>query len=268
LKKHGIACRVDLPGVGENLIDHPEVPIVAMANGPYGYYRQGVGWRMLLNGLQFKLFGTGRVTTAGVEAGAFVNPANSDGEPTIQAFCVPIVYLDRDALGLVEDTYGLTVTTVVVKPKSRGFVRLRSANPDEMPLVSPNLLKDPADMQAMIDGQRFFLRAFQNPPLADRIARIGIPDPTDLSDPALINHCRRFVKANYHPSGTCRMGAGDDPMAVLDSRLRVRGVERLRVCDLSAMPNINAGNTNAPAMMLGSRCADFVAEGGRRTAAE
>jgi choline dehydrogenase-like flavoprotein len=159
------------------------------------------------------------------------------------------------------------VTTVVVKPKSRGFVRLRSANPDEMPLVSPNLLKDPADMQAMIDGQRFFLRAFQTPPLADRIARIGIPDPTDLSDQALINHCRRFVKTNYHPSGTCRMGAGDDPMAVLDSRLRVRGVERLRVCDLSAMPNINAGNTNAPAMMLGSRCADFVAEGGRRAAA-
>ena len=267
LREHGIECRVDLPGVGENLIDHPEVPIVAMANGPHGYYRQSVGWRMLLNGLQFKLFGTGRVTSAGVEAGAFVNPSNSEGEPTIQAFCVPIVYLDRDALGLLEDTYGVTVTTVVVKPKSRGFVRLRSANPDEMPLVSPNLLKDPADMQAMIEGQRFFLRAFQTQPLADRIARIGIPDPTDLSDQALINHCRRFVKTNYHPSGTCRMGAGDDPMAVLDSRLRVRGVERLRICDLSAMPNINAGNTNAPAMMLGSRCAEFVLTGGRRTAA-
>jgi choline dehydrogenase-like flavoprotein len=135
-----------------------------------------------------------------------------------------------------------------------------------MPLVSPNLLKDPADMQAMIDGQRFFLRAFQTPPLSDRIARIGIPDPADLSDQALINHCRRFVKTNYHPSGTCRMGAGDDPMAVLDSRLRVRGIERLRICDLSAMPNINAGNTNAPAMMMGSRCAEFVAAVDRRTA--
>jgi len=258
LKAHGIDCSADLPGVGENLIDHPEVPIVAMANGPHGYYRQGVGWRMLLNGLQFKLFGTGRVTSAGVEAGVFVNPLNADGEPTIQAFCVPIVYLDRDGLGLVDDTYGVTVTTVVVKPKSRGFVRLRSANPDEMPLVSPNLLKDPADMQAMIEGQRFFLRAFQTPPLSDRIARIGIPDPTDLSDQALSHHCRRFVKTNYHPSGTCRMGPDDDPMVVLDSRLRVRGVERLRVCDLSAMPNINAGNTNAPAMMLGSRCAGFV----------
>jgi choline dehydrogenase-like flavoprotein len=258
LRSHGVECRVDLPGVGANLIDHPEVPIVAMANGPYGYYRQGGGWRMMLNGLQFKLFGTGRITTVGVEAGAFVNPVERDGEPTIQAFCVPIVYLDRDALGLVEDTYGLTVTTVLVKPKSRGSVRLRSANPGDMPLVSPCLLKDPADMRGMIEGQRFFLRAFQTSPLKERIERIGIPDPTDLSEEALMTHCRRFVKTNYHPSGTCRMGAADDPLAVLDSRLRVRGVDGLRVCDLSAMPNINAGNTNAPAMMLGSRCAEFL----------
>jgi choline dehydrogenase-like flavoprotein len=261
LKSHRISCRVDLPGIGENLIDHPEVPIVAMANGSYGYYRQGVGWRMLLNGLHFKLFGAGRITSAGVEAGAFVNPVDRDAAPTIQAFCVPIVYLDRDTLGLVEDTYGLTVTTVVVKPRSRGFVRLRSADPNAMPLVSPHLLKDPADLQTMIEGQRFFLRAFQSSPLKERIARIGIPDPNDVSDEALAAHCRKFVKTNYHPSGTCRMGAGDDPLAVLDSRLRVRGVERLRVCDLSAMPNINAGNTNAPAMMLGARCAELIMRG-------
>lgn len=261
LREHGIGCVVDLPGVGENLIDHPEVPIVAMANGPHGYHKQGVGWRMLLNGLQFKLFGTGPITSAGVEAGAFVNPSDPGAEPTIQAFCVPIVYVDRDTLGLVEDTYGLTVTTVVVKPRSRGFVRLASANPDEMPLVSPNLLKDPADARAMIDGQRFFLRAFQTRPLSDHITRVAIPDPKDFSDEAVMDHCRRFVKTNYHPSGTCRMGPTGDQLAVLDPRLRVRGVEGLRVCDLSAMPNINAGNTNAPALMMGSRCAEFIMAG-------
>jgi choline dehydrogenase len=260
LQAHGIACLADLPGVGENLIDHPEVPIIAIANGKHGYYRQGVGWRMLLNGLQFKLFGTGRITSAGVEAGAFVNPADPDGEPTIQAFCVPIVYLDRDALGQVKDTYGVTITTVVTKPKSRGFVRLASSNPDDMPLVSPNLLKDPADARTMIDGQRFFLRAFQNGPLAKRIDRVIAPDPADLSDEAIMNHCRRLVKTNYHPSGTCRMGASSDPLAVLDSKMRVRGIDNLRVCDLSAMPNINAGNTNAPAMMFGVRCAEFLME--------
>lgn len=260
LRRHGIAVAADLPGVGENLIDHPEVPIIAAANGRHGYYKQGVGWRMLLNGLHFKLFGSGRILSAGVEAGAFVNPADPAGDPTIQAFCVPIVYLDRDTLDLVEDTYGLTVTTVVVKPKSRGTVRLRSANPDDMPLVSPNLLSHPDDARAMIDGQRFFLRAFQTSPLKERVKAIAIPSPDDLSDEAIFRHCKRFVKTNYHPAGTCRMGAPGDGMAVLDSRLRVRGVENLRVCDLSAMPDINAGNTNAPAMMMGSRCAGFVAE--------
>ena len=258
LRQHGITCIADLPGVGENLIDHPETPMIAMGNGRHGYYKQGVGWRMLRNGLQFKLFGTGPITSAGVEAGAFINPTDPDSEPTIQAFCVPIVYLDRDTLGLVDDTYGLTITTVVVKPKSRGSVRLRSADPEDMPLVSPNLLKHPDDARAMIDGQRFFLRAFQTSPLAEHIKCIRIPDPNDLSDAAILRHCQRFVKTNYHPSGTCRMGASEDPLAVLDSRLRLRGIDNLRVCDLSAMPNINAGNTNAPAMMLGSRCAAFI----------
>jgi choline dehydrogenase len=258
LSSHGIPCVADLPGIGENLIDHPEVPLIAIANGQHGYYKQGVGWRMLLNGLQFKMFGTGRITSAGVEAGAFVNPADPNAEPTIQAFCVPMIYLDRDALGHVEDTYGMTITTVVAKPKSRGYVRLRSSDPHDMPVVSPHLLKHPADVRAMIDGQRFFLRAFQTDPLGKRIKQIVAPDPADLSDEAIMNHCRRFVKTNYHPSGTCRMGASNDSMAALDSKMRVRGIDNLRVCDLSAMPNINAGNTNAPAMMLGARCAEFI----------
>jgi choline dehydrogenase-like flavoprotein len=258
LKRHGIDCLVDLPGVGQNLIDHPEVPIIATANGPHGYYGQGEGWRMLRNGLQFKVFGTGPVTSAGVEAGAFVNPANPEAEPTIQAFCVPAIYLDRDLLTVIKNTFGVTITTVVVKPKSRGFVKLRSADPTAMPVVSPNLLQHPDDMRAMIEGQRFFMRAFQTPPLSERIAEVVAPRPDDLGDEALAAHCKRFVKTNYHPASTCRMGADGDRLAVLDARLRVRGVDNLRVCDMSAVPNINAGNTNAAAMMLGDRCADFV----------
>lgn len=124
LAEHGIACRQDLPGVGQNFIDHPEVPITARLSGPHGYYKQGDGWRMLRNGLQFKLFGSGPVTSAGVEAGAFINPAEPGGVPTVQAFCLPIVYVDRDRRDLVKDGYGLTVTTVVVKPRSRGHVKL------------------------------------------------------------------------------------------------------------------------------------------------
>lgn len=257
LREHGISCAVDLPGVGANLIDHPEVPITAYVNGPYGYYRQGVGWRMLRNGLHFKLFGTGPILSAGVEAGAFVNPEDPGAEPSIQAFCVPIVYLDRDTRSLLPDAFGLTVTTVVVKPKSRGTVRLRSADPAAMPLVSPRLLSDERDMAAMVAGQKFFIRAFKQAPLASRIQTIALPGENP-DDATIAAHCRRFVKTNYHPASTCRMGADGDPMAVLDARMRVRGVGRLRVCDMSAVPDINAGNTNAPAMMLGSRCAAFL----------
>ncbi|HEY0203027.1 MAG TPA: GMC oxidoreductase, partial [Acetobacteraceae bacterium] len=206
LRSHGITPVADLPGVGEHLVDHPEVPMIATANGLHGYYKQGVGWRMIRNGLRFKLFGAGPILSAGVEAGAFVNPAD----------------------------------------------------PGNMPLVSPNLLQHPADVQTMIAGQRFFLRAFATSPLKERIRAVAIPDPTDPGDEAILRHCKRFVKTNYHPAGTCRTGPPGYGMAVLDSRLRVRGIEHLRVCDLSAMPDINAGNTNAPAMMLGSRCAEFI----------
>src|SRR4028119_1633392 len=88
-------------------------------------------------------------------------------------------------------------------------------------------------------GPRSSLRPFPTSPLKERIKQVAIPDPKDLSDEALMKHCRRFVKTNYHPAGTCRMGTASDSMAVLDSRLRVRGVDNLRICDLSAMPNIN-----------------------------
>jgi choline dehydrogenase-like flavoprotein len=258
LAEHAIPVIHDAPGVGQNLIDHPEVPIISVANGKYGYFNQGNGWRMIANGLQFKLFGTGRILSAGVEAGAFVNPTDPTAEPTIQAFCVPIVYLDRDLLKVMKDTHGMTITTVVVKPRSRGWVKLRSASPADKPLVSPNLLKDPEDLREMMDGQRFFLRAFQSEPLASRIAEVKFPDPAKLDDDSLAAHCRKMVKTNYHPASTARMGADGDPMAVLDARMRVRGIEGLRVADMSACPNINAGNTTAPALMLGSRCADFV----------
>ena len=258
LRSHGVGVALDVPGVGRNLIDHPEVPVISVANGPYGYYRQGVGWRMLMNGIHFKAFGTGRINSVGFEAGAFVNPLDRDAPPSIQAFCVPIVYLDRDLQKVFADTYGVTITTVVTKPKSRGYVELRSGNPDAMPLVSPHLLKDPDDMKTMVAGQRFFREVLLTGPLGKRVEKVIAPAGPDLSDEAVADHCRRFVKTNYHPASTARMGADGDRMAVLDARLRVRGIDNLRVADMSAVPNINAGNTAAPAMMLGDRCADFI----------
>ena len=113
-------------------------------------------------------------------------------------------------------------------------------------------------MQTMVEGQRFFREVLQTGQLGKRIDKVIAPAGPDLSDDAMADHCRRFVKTNYHPAGTARMGRDGDRYAVLDAKMRVRGVGNLRVCDMSAVPNINAGNTNAPAMMLGDRCADFI----------
>ena len=110
----------------------------------------------------------------------------------------------------------------------------------------------------MMAGQRFFLNTFKQVELGKKVKEILIPDVRDLDDAKLEEHCRKFVRTNYHPSGTAKMGADSDKMAVLDSKMRVRGIENLRVCDLSVLPNINSGNTAAPAMMLGLRCGDLI----------
>ena len=175
----GVDVAQAVPGLGQTLIDHPEVAITAFANGPYRYFKQGVGWRTLRNGIQFKLFGNGPVTSAGVEAVAFVNPGDPDAEPMSQAFCVLVAYLDRDALDKVQDDYRLTVTTGVVAPKLRGEVCLRSAGPQDMPVASPHLLKHDDDMAEMNRGQRFYRRAFPTKPLAKRIREIVLPGADD-----------------------------------------------------------------------------------------
>ncbi len=259
LREHGIDVVEDIAGVGQNLNDHPDVSVVARCNGPYGYYGQDRGLKMLKNGIEFKLFGRGRITSTGLEAAVFVNPTNPDEPATHEAYCIPIIYLDDEKLAQVGgDGYGVSIQIVLLKPHSRGEVRLASGNPDDMPLVSPNFLKDERDMEEMVKGLRYFRDTMETRPMADKIEKILAPDPMDFSDEALRAHCRKMVKTNFHPVGTAKMGADSDNMAVLDSRMRVRGVEGLRVCDMSAVPEIPAGNTNAPAMMLGDRCADLV----------
>ena len=258
LNEFSIKCKNNLPGVGKNLMDHPECPLIAKANGKYGYFKQGDGWRMLKNGIEFLLFGTGRVNSTGVEAGAFINPLNKNDLSYIQAFFVPSIYMNSDTIGVIDDDYGMSITTVMTKPKSRGYVKLQSSNFKDTPIIELNLLKHEEDLKMMMAGQRFFLDALKTGPLSKKVEKIIVPDIDNLTDKNLEAHCKKFVRTNYHPSGTAKMGADNDKMAVLDSKLRVRGIENLRVCDLSAMPNINSGNTSAPAMMLGLRCSEFL----------
>lgn len=259
LRETGVEVLHDLPGVGEGLIDHAEVPITAYFNGRHGYYKQGEGWRMIWNGIQFMLFGTGRVCSTGVECGAFVNPVDRDAAPTIQTFCVNMVYIDKDAQDLVKDQPGVTVATSVIQPKSKGWLKLASNNPKDMPLINPNMLSHEDDMAMMVEGQKFFVDVLNQEPMKSRIKEVVLPSAETLkSDEAIAAHCRRFAKTGYHPCCSAKMGHDDDPLAVLDPKLRVRGIDGLRVCDMSATPYITAGNTQAPVMMIADRCADMM----------
>ena len=257
LGEHGIKVVSDLAGVGENLMDHHEVPIVAATNGRYGYFGEDRGLRMIRNGLQYLLFGSGPAATNGCEACAFINPIDQNAEPSLQFYCVPTVYLDRDVKG-VEPTDGVTLNSCLLNPQARGSVRLKSNNPDDAPLVNSNYLGHEEDIIHEIAGLKFAREVLASSPMAKHIKGEIFPGTWCVSDEDLLIHCKRTVKTNYHPCGTCRIGTEDDPMAVLTPELKVKGVDGLRVFDVSMMPNIISGNTNAPAMAVADRGVDIM----------
>lgn len=257
LREHDIDVRADLAGVGQNLMDHHEVPIVAATTGPYGYFGHDRGLKMLKNGLQYLLFHSGPVASNGCETCAFINPIDPDAEPIIQFYCVPTVYLDRDVMGIAP-TDGVTLNSCLLQPKARGWVRLSSANPKDLPLIHSNYLGHEDDIKAEIAGLRFAREALLSNPLKRYVKGEIFPGTQITTDAELLEHCKRTVKTNYHPCGTCRMGRQDDPMAVLTPDLKVKGIAGLRVFDVSIMPNIISGNTNAPAMAVADRAVDIM----------
>lgn len=257
LRELGIEVAVDLPGVGENLMDHHEVPVVAFTKGHYGYYGEDRGLRMVINGLQYLLFGKGPVSTNGCEACAFINPLSPSEEPMIQLYCVPTVYLDRDVMG-VKPTDGVTLNSCLLQPKARGTVRLRSSDPADRPLVNTNYLGHEDDIRQEIAGLRHAREVLAASPMASCVDGEVFPGASVESDSDLLAHCKRTVKTNYHPCGTCRMGTDGEPSAVLTPDLRVRGIDGLRVFDVSMMPSITSGNTNAPAMAIADRAVDIM----------
>jgi choline dehydrogenase len=254
LWQHGISVVVDLPGVGQNLQDHHEVPVVAATNGHYGYYGEDKGWRAVKNGLQYFLFKSGPVTSVGVEACAYIDP-DGGTRPKIKMYCVPTVYLDGDIVG-VKQQDGVTLNACLLRPQSRGTVKLRSANPLDQPIIDNNYLGDPDDLRLEIAGLRYARDILKQQPINGRVTMELLPGKDVTSDHDLAEHCRRTVKTNWHPVGTCRMGRDSDPLAVLDSKLRVRNIKGLRVIDASTMPLIPSGNTNAPTMAVAYRAVD------------
>lgn len=259
LKSFNINVLENLKGVGKNLQDHHEVPVISQTKSGYGYFNQDKGWRMIKNGLQYLLFNSGPVRSQGVDCCSFLNPENLKDslDPKIKLYCVPIMYMDRDIKGIKPD-HGLTLTPCIMNPKSRGEIRIQSSNPLDFPLINPNFLSHQDDLDVILSGVKLARRVLKTKPLSDVIVKEFLPGDSKDSDEELVNYCKRMIKTNWHPVGTCKMGKDNDDMAVLNTKLEVKGVKNLRVFDVSMMPNIVAANTNAPAMAIADKATDML----------
>lgn len=256
LSSLGIPVVADLPGVGENFQDHLEVPVQGETRDPISLLGQDKGVKAALHMLEYVLTRKGILASNVVEAGGFADTAGV-GQPDIQFHVIPtlIGFVDRDP----EPGHGLSIGPCFLRPRSRGTVKLRSANPGDPALFNANALSDPADIETLVRGIQLAIRILEAPALARLVKRRVLPKPGVEKDPAALrDYIRQTAKTVFHPSGTARMGPAEDRMAVVGPDLRVHGVENLRVADASIMPNLVSGNTNAPVMMIAARTAAFI----------
>lgn len=259
----GIAPMHDLPGVGKNLQDHVDCVMAWQCTQPVTLYKDLRADKIMFSVAQGMLTGEGIVTTFPYEAGAFVRSQPELIAPDIQLHFMPALEATANLhlpnpfrRAAVEDNHGFTLRVGPVNPDSRGEITLRSADPKAPPRIQPNYLATQFDIDTMIRGIRL-TRDVINQKSFDRYRGAEIaPGPARLSDAELTEWLRATAMTTFHPVGTCKMGS--DALAVVDSRLRVHGIDGLRVADASIMPIISSGNTNAPAIMIGERCADFV----------
>ncbi|HET7588894.1 MAG TPA: GMC family oxidoreductase N-terminal domain-containing protein [Solirubrobacterales bacterium] len=250
LRQLGLPVHRDLPGVGGNLQDHPYVTCVWDVPGG-GSLADAEKPKALL---EYLLRKTGPLTSPVAEAFAFIRSRPGLPAPDLQFHFAPAYFVDN---GFEEyDGHAITSGPVLVKPKSRGWVRLRSADPGAKPRILTNSLAADEDVEALRAGVERAREIAAAGPLAEVVGRELFPGPEVDTDAAIAADIRRRAELLYHPVGTCRIGGGDD--AVVGPDLRVRGLEGLRVADASVMPVIPSGNTNAPTIMLAEKAADLI----------
>lgn len=249
----GLSVQADVPGVGQNLQDHPYVTCVWHVDGG-GSLLDAEHPKYLAEWL---LRGTGPLTSTVAEAFAFVRSRPGLPAPDLQFHFAPAYFVDHGFEKYDHDA--LTSAPVLITPKSRGRLTLRSADPRAKPRILTNSLSEPEDLAALIEGVRISREIMRQGPLSEVAGKELLPG-NDMNDDDLEGDIRRRVDLLYHPVGTCRMGADADELAVLDPQLRVRGVEGLRVADASVMPVIPGGNTNAPTIMVAERAADLIGQ--------
>lgn len=256
LARHGLPVLHDLPGVGQNLQDHVDFVLLYKTDDPTlpGVSLRGAA-HLLREIMRWRRERRGMLTTNFAESGAFLRSDPSQPRPDLQLHFVNALVDDharKTHLG-----HGYSLHTCVLRPKSRGSVGLKGADPLLPPKIDPQFFSHPEDIDLLLKGVKLARRIMEAAPFQALNPRemytAGITE-----DAGLLEHIRRRADTIYHPVGTCRMGAADDALAVVDPQLRLRGMEGLWVADASVMPSLIGGNTNAPTIMIAEKAADLI----------
>jgi choline dehydrogenase len=259
LQRHGIPVRAELPGVGGNLQDHLALRLVYKCSKPVttNDALRNV-WRKTLTGAKYFLLRTGPMAIGVMTGGLITRVLTEAKTADLQLF---ISTVSAEQRGSTPHPWsGFTLVYYPMRPTSRGTVEIKSADPFEPPAMRPNYLATDYDRRIMVESAKFVRRIAATPPLASYVLAEHSPGPGVRSDEEILEAVRNFGSSGYHPCGTCRMGT--DERAVVDPRLRVRGVEGLRVVDASVMPTLVSGNTNAATLMIAEKGADLILEDG------
>jgi choline dehydrogenase len=260
LRKHGIDLVLDSPGVGSDLQDHMQVRVVMrctkkitlndIVNHPV---------RRIMAGVQYAAFRKGPLTIAAGTSGAFFKTNPRLATPDIQIHFLPF---STDKMGEKLHSFsGFSASVCQLRPESRGSLRIRSADPSAPPEIRINYLATEVDRSANVEGLKKLRNILRAPALRPYVVEEVDPGAKVTTDEALLDFCRQRGSTVYHPTSTCRMGS--DPLAVVDARLRVRGIEGLRVVDASIMPDLVSGNTNAPVIMIAEKASDMILQDAR-----
>ena len=259
LRKHGIEVVHNLDGVGANLQDHPDIGVLQACTQPVTLHEAVSFTGKLKIGLRWFLFHDGLGATNHYEAGGFIRSRAGLEHPDLQLSLVPLGLGGDDVQTEVSiGQHAWSTHADLMRPTSRGSLRLRSSNPRDYPRLQFNYLATREDVEAMVTAVKLIREIHAQPALAPFCGEELAPGAGVSTDEEIEAWVRNNVNTSYHPVSTCRMGRDSDPLAVVDPELRVHGMEQLRVIDASIMPDLMSGNTNAPTIMIGEKGSDMI----------
>ena len=257
LKDHNIDVILDAPGVGADLQDHYQARAVLELNRPLSVNDDVRGlFNKMKTGLNYFFRRRGPMTFSAGHACVFTKVLPESATPDVQVHFIP--FSATKLGGELHPFSGVTASVCQLRPESRGEVMIRSNNPEEHPRITPNYLSTDYDCRLMIEGLKMLRRVYFSPAFEKYLLKEHEPGAENVTDEQLLTYAREKGNTIFHPTSTCRMG--QDERAVVDERLKVRGIKGLRIADCSIMPAVISGNTNAPAVMIGEKCADMMLE--------